>query len=62
MLHHLKYMKTPRFEHYEIEYDDPANSFAFLGNGFVASEFQVKGEDIPVPYIRKREEDPWEIV
>ncbi|KAF2207227.1 hypothetical protein CERZMDRAFT_115254 [Cercospora zeae-maydis SCOH1-5] len=60
MLHHLKFMKRPRFEHYEMEYRDPDNIFAFLGDGRTIG--QVKhGADAPVPYIRDREDMAWEI-
>lgn len=61
LLHHLKYLKRPRYEHYEIKYDDPENMFAFLGNGMTLSEQKAMGGDLPVPYIRNHESDPWEI-
>ncbi|KAK1088477.1 hypothetical protein LTR48_001548 [Friedmanniomyces endolithicus] len=60
LLHHLKYLKRPRYEHYEIDYKDPDNVFAFLGNGRTIS--QVKhGAGAPVPYIRNDEDTPWDI-
>ncbi|KAK3109783.1 hypothetical protein LTR53_016587 [Teratosphaeriaceae sp. CCFEE 6253] len=53
-------MKRPRYEHYEIEYRDPDNVFAFLGNG--KSIGQVKyGAEAPVPYIRNDEDAVWDI-
>lgn len=61
LLHHLKYMKTPRFEHYDIIYEDPENIFAFLGNGMTISETNSTPETLPVPYIRNNEDDPWDI-
>ncbi|EGP87984.1 uncharacterized protein MYCGRDRAFT_71174 [Zymoseptoria tritici IPO323] len=60
MLHHLKYLKRPRYEHYEIEYDDPDNIFAFLGNGKTISEVKY-GPQVPVPYIRINEDELWDI-
>jgi hypothetical protein len=54
-------MKRPRFEHYDIIYDDPGNMFAFLGNGLTITETKHEPEDLPVPYIRKNEDDAWEI-
>ncbi|KAK3067129.1 hypothetical protein LTR53_016178 [Teratosphaeriaceae sp. CCFEE 6253] len=60
LLHFLKFMKRPRYEHYEIEYRDPDNVFAFLGNG--KSIGQVKhGAEAPVPYIRNDEDAVWDI-
>ncbi|KAN0105870.1 FAD/NAD(P)-binding domain containing protein [Hyaloscypha variabilis] len=60
MMHHMKYMKRPRWEHYEIEYKDPSNVFAFLGNGFTISE-QKYGKDLPVDFIRNKDEEEWDI-
>jgi len=60
MLHHLKYLKRPRYEHYEIEYDDPDNIFAFLGNGKTIGEVKY-GPQVPVPYIRNNEDQVWDI-
>ncbi|EME83413.1 uncharacterized protein MYCFIDRAFT_59080 [Pseudocercospora fijiensis CIRAD86] len=60
MLHHLKFMKRPRFEHFEIEYKDPDNIFAFLGDGRTIGLVKY-GADVPVPYIRNREEEVWDI-
>jgi hypothetical protein len=53
-------MKRPRFEHYEITYNDPENIFTFLGNGLTISE-EKYGAEVPVPYIRNNEDDPWDI-
>jgi hypothetical protein len=60
MLHHLKFMKRPRFEHYDIEYKDPENVFAFMGSGMTISE-EKYGTKPPVLYIRMGEEDSWDI-
>lgn len=60
MLHHLKFLKRPRYEHYEIEYKDPDNIFAFLGDGRTIGE-KKHGADVPVPYIRNREDIVWDI-
>ncbi|KAF1811757.1 FAD/NAD(P)-binding domain-containing protein [Eremomyces bilateralis CBS 781.70] len=59
MLHHLKYMKTPRFEHYVVQWKDPENVFRFLGHGMTIGEMKY-GADVPVPYIRK-EDTPWDV-
>ncbi|KAJ9604945.1 hypothetical protein H2200_010334 [Cladophialophora chaetospira] len=60
LLHHLKYLKRPRFEHYHIVYNDPSNVFAFLGNGWTIAETQF-GKDVPIPYIRNHEDEEWDI-
>lgn len=60
LLHHLKYLKKPRFEHYDITYNDPGNVFAFLGNGLTISEVKYAPE-IPVPYIRSNDDEQWDI-
>lgn len=62
LLHHLKFMKRPRFEHFDITYRDPGNIWQFLGNGLTATEEQWAGTgDLPVPYIRNNEDDAWDI-
>lgn len=62
LYHHLKYMKRPRFEHYELKYRDPSNIFAFLGNGLTITEEKYAASgDMPVPYIRKDEDEIWDI-
>jgi hypothetical protein len=61
LLHHLKYLKTPRFEHYDIVYQDPGNMFAFLGNGLTVTETKFSPETLPVPYIRNDEDEAWDI-
>jgi cation diffusion facilitator CzcD-associated flavoprotein CzcO len=60
MLHHLKFMKRPRFEHYEMEYQDEDNIFRFLGGGKTIGQIKY-GADAPVPYIREKEEQQWDI-
>lgn len=37
-LHFLRLIERPRYEDYDIEYDDADNMFAFLGNGFHVCE------------------------
>jgi hypothetical protein len=56
----MKFMKRPRYEHYEITYKDEGNIFAFLGNGLTIGE-EKYGSKVPVPYIRKNEDELWEI-
>jgi len=60
LLHHLKFMRHPRYEHYEITYRDPDNIWAFLGNGRTISQVKY-GPNAPVPYIRNDEDQPWDI-
>lgn len=58
MLHHLKTLRTPRFEHYDIEYLEE-NMWAFLGNG--RTELELLGEKeglekvVIAPYIRNED-------
>lgn len=62
LLHHLKFMKRPRFEHFDITYRSPGNIFQFLGNGLTISEEKFAGSDeLPVPYIRNDEYEVWDI-
>ncbi|ETI19779.1 hypothetical protein G647_08792 [Cladophialophora carrionii CBS 160.54] len=61
LFHHMKYMKRPRFEHYEMQYCDPTNVFAFLGNGLTITEEKFGPKDLPVPYIRLNEDEEWDI-
>ena len=60
LLHHLKFLKRPRYEHYEITYADPDNIWAFLGNGKTISQVRLGGE-APVPHIRNDEDQVWDI-
>ncbi|KAJ9652039.1 hypothetical protein H2198_008701 [Neophaeococcomyces mojaviensis] len=60
LLHHLKFMRHPRYEHYEITYRDPNNIWAFLGDGRTISQVKY-GKNTPVPYIRNDEDAPWDI-
>ncbi|OAL49861.1 FAD/NAD(P)-binding domain-containing protein [Pyrenochaeta sp. DS3sAY3a] len=60
LLHHLKFLKRPRWEHYEVEYADADNIWAFLGNGKTIGQVKY-GKDAPVPYIRNNEDEPWDI-
>ena len=59
LLHILKFLKHPRYEHYEITYVNPDNIFDFLGNGKTISQARLGG-NAPVPYIRNNEEEPFE--
>ena len=62
LFHHLKFMKRPRFEHFELKYRDQSNIFAFLGNGVTITEERFEGSpDLPVPYMRKDEDEIWDI-
>jgi hypothetical protein len=54
-------MKHPRYEHYDIQYKDPSNVWAFLGNGLTITETNYGPEDMPVPYIRNNEDEIWDI-
>jgi hypothetical protein len=60
MLHILKFLKRPRFEHFNITYKDEANPFAFLGNGLTIGE-EKYDKNVPVPYIRNSEDEQWDI-
>lgn len=60
LLHHLKFLKKPRWEHYEVEYQDPDNIWAFLGDGRTISQVKY-GAKAPVPYVRNNEDEPWDI-
>ena len=33
-MHFLRLLEKPRFEDYDIEYDDAEDIFSFMGNGF----------------------------
>jgi cation diffusion facilitator CzcD-associated flavoprotein CzcO len=63
MLHHLKTLRVPRFEHYEIEYHED-NMWAFLGNGRTELELTAEREGLDkvvlAPYIRN-EDVPWSL-
>ncbi|GKT88313.1 sterigmatocystin biosynthesis monooxygenase [Colletotrichum tofieldiae] len=57
-VHFLKTIKTPRWEHYDIDYLD-GNMWSFLGNGRIEAE--IAGDfDKLTPYIRNSDE-PWTI-
>lgn len=60
LLHHLKFMKRPRFEHFDITYKDQDNPFAFLGNGLTIAE-EKYAPNVPVPYIRNSEDELWDL-
>jgi hypothetical protein len=61
LFHHLKFLKHPRYEHYEIKYRDPGNIFAFLGNGLTITEERYGPTGLPIPYIRNDEDEVWDI-
>lgn len=61
LLHHLKFMKHPRYEHYDLKYNDPGNIFAFLGNGLTITETKYPLSEIPIAYIRNNEDEQWDI-
>ncbi|KIW21580.1 hypothetical protein PV08_02160 [Exophiala spinifera] len=54
MLHHLKTLRVPRYEHYDIRYADQGNVWAFLGNGRTDLEVAFEqGRQVDLaPYIR----------
>jgi cation diffusion facilitator CzcD-associated flavoprotein CzcO len=60
LLHHLKFLKHVRYEHFDVEYADADNIWAFLGNGKTISETKY-GKGVPVPYIRNNEDEVWDI-
>ncbi|OQV00810.1 hypothetical protein CLAIMM_06258 [Cladophialophora immunda] len=57
MLHHLKALRTPRYEHYEMRYWE-SNCWAFLGCGKTAQELEPEGKDL-APFLRNAD-TPWE--
>ncbi|EXJ70263.1 uncharacterized protein A1O5_06331 [Cladophialophora psammophila CBS 110553] len=59
LLHHLKALRTPRYEHYDLRYLNN-NVWAFLGNGRTDLELaHEKGQKVDLaPYIRD-EDVPW---
>ncbi|KAF9872441.1 4-hydroxyacetophenone monooxygenase [Colletotrichum karsti] len=57
-IHFLKTLKTPRWEHYNMEYLD-ANPWAFLGNGRIKAEAEHNREAL-APYLR-HSDTPWTI-
>lgn len=58
-MHFLKSIKTPRWEHYNIEYMDE-NPWAFLGNGKIKSE--VEGDFEGMTSYLRNSDVPWSIV
>jgi hypothetical protein len=61
LLHHMKALKTPRYEHYDLRYDHE-NVWSFLGNGRTDLEMEFeKGKQVDLaPYIRN-EDVPWSL-
>jgi hypothetical protein len=54
----LKTIKTPRWEHFDMEYLEE-NPWAFLGNGRIKAEYGNDFEGL-TPYITNGD-TPWEI-
>ncbi|KAI9737885.1 MAG: hypothetical protein M1834_009255 [Cirrosporium novae-zelandiae] len=61
-LHYQEVIKHPRWEDFDIEYEDPKHMWKFLGRGFAKAN-KVPGEDIS-PYLSVDAIDPkwWEAV
>src|ERR1700761_343440 len=61
LLHHMKTLQSPRYEHYELRYHDD-NVWAFLGNGRTDLEIEFEnGRQVDLaPYIRN-EDVPWSL-
>lgn len=61
LLHHLKTLREPRYEHYNLQYEYD-NVWAFLGNGRTDLEIEWQnGRDVDLaPYIRN-EDVPWSL-
>ena len=59
LLHHLKTLRTPRYEHYDLRYHGD-NIWAFLGNGRTDLEIEHEnGREVDLaPYIRN-EDTTW---
>lgn len=58
-VHFLKTIKTPRWEHFDMQYLDD-NPWAFLGNGRIKAECEGDFEGL-TPYLRNSD-TPWDIV
>ncbi len=56
MLHHLKTLRTPRYEDYDLRYEND-NIWAFLGNGRTDLEMEhERGNQVDLaPYIRNED-------
>jgi hypothetical protein len=59
LLHLLKTLRTPRFEHYHVSYKNEDDSWAFLGNGLTEADVIGTVEKL-TPFIRNGD-TPWEI-
>ncbi|KAL0255031.1 hypothetical protein SLS55_009558 [Diplodia seriata] len=55
-LHYMRTLQEPRYEDYEIKYENARNMWAFLGMGFVR-ENKIPGADLS-PYLSLKEVDP----
>lgn len=55
-LHYAEALRTPRWEHYDLDYRNPTNMFAWLGNGFV-KELTDPALD-PAYYVKVENIDP----
>ncbi|OAP62021.1 hypothetical protein AYL99_04224 [Fonsecaea erecta] len=60
LLHLLKTLRTPLFEHYDITYKNPDDCWAFLGNGLTEADVAGTVERL-TPFIRNAD-TPWDIV
>ena len=52
-LHYIEMVETPRWEDYNINYENPHNMFAFMGLGFTQNQV-VENGDLS-PYLNKVE-------
>ena len=59
LLHHLKTLRTPRYEHYHIVYRNEDDCWAFLGNGLTEQDVEGTVEGL-TPFMRNAD-TPWEI-
>jgi hypothetical protein len=60
MLHHLKTLRTPRFEHYDMRYQKD-NCWASLGNGRTEQELeQEKGAEVDLAPFVRNSDHPWD--
>ena len=50
-LHYIEMVESPRYEDYNIKYENPHNMFAFMGLGFTHNQVKENGD--LSPYINK---------
>lgn len=46
-LHYCEMVERPRYEDFDIKYQDPANMFAFMGLGFTKNQAIENGDLAP---------------